>query len=121
MATEPSKISAVQQWPRPINLKELRVFLRLTGYYRKFIRHYGLMSKPLNDLLKKNNPFVWSSMVAEQAFQQLKHALVHAPVLAIPDFKKQFVLENDDSAIRFGAVLMQDGHPQSKKPGPINL
>lgn len=110
VATESSKIAVVQQWPRPKNLKELRGFLGLTGYYRKFIKHYGLMSKPLSDPLKKAVPFQWTS-ITEESFQQLKNALVNAPVLAIPDFKKQFVLETDASATGFGAVLMQEGHP----------
>jgi hypothetical protein len=62
VATEPSKITAVQQWPRPKNFKELRGFLGLTGYYRKFINHYGMIRKPLSDLLKKSSPFVWTSL-----------------------------------------------------------
>lgn len=61
VATEPSKISAVQQWPRPQNLKQLRGFLGLTGYYRKFIKSYGMISKPLSDTLKKYVPFLWTS------------------------------------------------------------
>ena len=67
VATEPSKITAVQQWPTPKNLKELRGFLGLTGYYRKFIKHYGMISRPLTLLLKKGVPFVWTSVIA-QAF-----------------------------------------------------
>lgn len=110
VATEPSKIVAVQEWPRPKNLKELRGFLGLTGYYRKFIKHYGMISKPLSNFLKKASPFVWTS-VTEEAFNQLKSALTQAPVLAILDFQKQFVLETDASDTSFGAVLMQEGHP----------
>ena len=79
VATKPSKITAVQQWPTPKNLKELRGFLGLTGYYRKFIKHYGMLSRPLTLLLKKGVPFVWTSTTV-QAFQLLKEALVAAPV-----------------------------------------
>ena len=68
VAIEASKIAAIEKWPRPTNLKELRGFLGLIGYYRKFIKHYGLISRPLFDLLKKNVPFVWISQV-ETAFQ----------------------------------------------------
>lgn len=109
VATEKENISIVEQWPVPTNVKKLRGFLGLTRYYRKFIRHYGLISRHLTNLLKKGVPFVWTSQ-AQEAFTQLKLALVNALVLAIPDFSKPFVLETEASEVGFGAILLQDSH-----------
>jgi hypothetical protein len=120
IATNPSKITAVQSWPPPTNLKELRSFLGLTGYYRKFVKHFAVIAKPLTDLLKKQALLVWTSEHTE-AFNTLKLALVSAPVLAMLDFSQTFCIEIDASNKGVGAVLLQNGHPLafiSKPLGP---
>lgn len=120
VSTEQSKVLAVQQWPIPSNLKELKGFLRLTGYYRKFIRHYGMITRPLTLLLKKGTPFLWTPST-EAAFFLLKQAMVEALVLAIPDFSKSFGLETDASDYGLGAVLMQKEHPVAYLSKPLCL
>lgn len=74
VATDPSKIAAINNWPVPTNVKELRSFLGMAGYYRSFVSHFGLISKPLTNLLKKGQLFVWTSET-ELAFRTLKTAL----------------------------------------------
>lgn len=122
VATDDSKISTIRYWPVPLTVKEVRGFLGLTGYYRKFIRHYGIISKPLTVILKKGQVFAWTSKT-ETAFNTLKQALISAPVLALPDFSKTFIIKTDPCDVGIGAVLMQEGHPLpfvSKALGPRN-
>jgi hypothetical protein len=114
VATDPAKIDAIKLWPQPTDVKQLRSFLGLAGYYRKFVRHFAVIARPLTDLLKKGSLFIWTS-VHSSAISALKNALVQALVLALPDFSKEFQLQTD------ATVLLQGGHPLafvSKALGP---
>jgi hypothetical protein len=92
--TDPEKISAVQYWPVPTNSRELRGFLGLVGFYCKFVRHFAILARPLTQLLKKNQLFVWTTK-HQSTFEALKQALCTAPVLGIPNFTKPFCIETD--------------------------
>ena len=109
VSTDPGKIKAVEQWPTPTTQKQLRSFLGLANYYRRFIQGYSIIARPLTNLLKKDG-FHWCTEAAT-AFDALKFVLTSSPVLALADFGKDFVIETDASNIGIGAVLMQDNHP----------
>lgn len=109
VAVDPQKIECIKNWAKPKTLKGLRGFLGLAGYYRKFVRNFGIIAKPLTNMLKSGG-FVWTPE-SEAAFEELKIAMVTTPVLALPNFSKDFVVECDTSGSGIGAVLSQDGHP----------
>ncbi|GJW88274.1 putative nucleotidyltransferase, ribonuclease H, partial [Tanacetum coccineum] len=109
VATDPLKIQTMASWLIPTTLKQLRGFLGLTSYYRRFIKNYVIISQPLTKLLRKNG-FHWS-IEAEVAFNQLKQEMMSTPVLALPKFKKEFMVKTDASGSGIGAFLHQEGHP----------
>ncbi|KAM0065899.1 putative nucleotidyltransferase, Ribonuclease H [Helianthus debilis subsp. tardiflorus] len=109
VAVDPDKISTIQHWPVPKNVKKVRGFLGLTGYYRRFIKNYASVAGPLTDLLRKDS-FCWNETTL-QAFTKLKHLLSSTPILRLPDFSKPFTIETDASGTGVGAVLSQEKHP----------
>nr|GEY11181.1 hypothetical protein [Tanacetum cinerariifolium] len=109
VTTDPSKIAAMKDWPIPKSIKELRGFLGLTGYYRRFIKGLATISQPLTILLK-NNAFKWSD-AAQEVFEELKQAMIQTQVLALLIFKAEFMVENDASRVGLGAIMQQYGHP----------
>jgi hypothetical protein len=107
--TDPGKIKEIVEWKAPKTITKLRGFLGLTGYYRRFVKGYATICKPLHEVLKKN-AFIWTN-AQQEAFDQLKTIMSTPPVLALPDFSIPFVLESDASGYGLAAVLMQKGRP----------
>ena len=101
------KIDKVMNWPIPTCPKEVRSFVGIASFYRRFVRDFSKIARPLTDLTRKETEFVWGS-AQEKAFETLKKALCSAPILCLPDFSKPFVVNTDASDIAVGAVLQQD-------------
>lgn len=117
---DPDKIEAVKAWPYPKSVKQVRAFLGLTGYYRRFIERYAQLAAPLSDLLRKDN-FHWDEKTTN-AFNLLKERLITTPVLIYPNFSLPFVIETDACEVGVGAILLQKEHPiayYSKKLSPL--
>jgi hypothetical protein len=108
LAVDPAKVKAVVEWERPTNVREIRSFLGLAGYYRRFIEKFSSLSGPLTALTRKNAPFIWS-VECEESFQELKWRLVTAPVLTLPVESVGYVVYTDASKKGLGCVLMQQG------------
>ena len=106
VSPDEDKISAVRDFPRPHNVKTTRSFLGLANYYRRFVKDFAKLAAPLNQLLRKDQKFVWTD-TCEQAFISLKTALTTAPILVFPDFKEPFHLYTDASNEGLGATLGQ--------------
>ncbi|KAL0549087.1 hypothetical protein IC582_013567 [Cucumis melo] len=108
VSVDPAKIEAVTGWTRPSTVSEVRSFLGLAGYYRRFVKNFSRIATPLTQLTRKGAPFVWSK-ACEDSFQNLKQKLVTAPVLTVPDGSGSFVIYSDASKKGLGCVLMQQG------------
>ncbi|KAA0051542.1 pol protein [Cucumis melo var. makuwa] len=108
VSMDPAKIEPVTSWSRLSTVSEVRSFLDLAGYYRRFVENFSRIATPLTQLTRKGAPFVWSK-ACEDSFQNLKQKLVTAPVLTVPDGSWSFVIYSDASNKVLGCVLMQKG------------
>lgn len=111
VGSDPKKRQVMLSWPQPRSVKQLRGFLGLTRFYRKFVQNYASIAFPLTEMLKKY-AFNWSDG-AQKAFDSLKKAMIEAPVLALSNFVDDFILETDASGVGMGTGLIQNGHPIS--------
>ncbi|KFD62323.1 hypothetical protein M514_25446 [Trichuris suis] len=103
---DPSLTEKMRTYPVPKCLTEVQRFLRLASYYRKFIKNFAAIAKPLHQLTEKRKPFEWS-LECREAFHKLRAALLSHPVLQLPDFSVPFILDTDVSDTAIGAVLSQ--------------
>src|SRR5436305_374185 len=118
----PSKVKAIQDWPRPRTVQDVRQFYGLVNYYRRFIRHFSMIAAPLSDLFKsadgdkrKRRPIVWNT-AHQLAFDCLKRAITTSPVLVQPDESKPYTIETDSSDFGNGMTLYQQGDDEKLHP-----
>ncbi len=117
---DPAKISCIADWPTPANVHDLRSFLGLANYFRRFIMAYSNIAAPMTKLTGKNVKWEWTEE-CQQAFEKLRHSLMHSPVLISPDTSKHFEDVTDACCTGLGAVLIQDDRPvafESRKFSP---
>ncbi|KAL5570741.1 hypothetical protein UlMin_020338 [Ulmus minor] len=106
ITVDPVKIEAVSKWSAPTSVTEIRSFLGLAGYYRRFVEGFSSLVAPLTALTKKDKKFEWTDK-CERSFQELKQRLTSAPILVLPSEDEEFAVYCDASKIGLGAVLMQ--------------
>ena len=117
ISMDPGKLKGIRDWPAPTTVKQTRGFLGFGNFYRRFIRNFSNLAKPLNDLLKKDQKFEWTDE-CQRTFDDLKKRFTEEPVLMMPDQTRPFQIETDASKYATGAVLTQldsngDRHPVS--------
>ena len=105
---DPKKVEAVVNWEPPTNPTEVRSFLGLAGYYRRFVQDFSIIASPLTKLLRKNTKFEWTTE-CQESFEKLKACLTSAPVLTFPSGNGGYVVYSDASRKGLGCVLMQHG------------
>ena len=115
ISMDAGKLKGIRDWPVPTTVKQVWGFLGFGNFYRRFIRHFSEITKPLNELLKKDRTFEWTQE-CQRSFDELKKRFTEEPVLAMPDHTKPFQIECDASKYATGVVLTQldsngDRHP----------
>ncbi|KAK1615455.1 hypothetical protein QYE76_020972 [Lolium multiflorum] len=120
IAVDPAKIKTVAEWKAPTTQTEVRAFLGLAGYYRRFVEGFSSIARPMTQLLKKDKKFEWTEK-CEESFQQLKLRLTTAPILIMPDITKPFDVYCDASKIGLGCVLMQEGKIKEAQKGNASI
>jgi hypothetical protein len=106
VATDPDKVKCIKEWPVSSNVSDLRSFLGLCGYYRRYIKNFADVAKCLHQLTEKGREFLWTDE-SQEAFGKLKEKLTHAPILCHPEFSNTFILDTDASNKAIGGVLSQ--------------
>ncbi|GES83881.1 KRAB-A domain-containing protein [Rhizophagus clarus] len=112
--TDPEKLRVIKEFPIPKDLTQLRGFIALASYYRKFVKNFSCIVEPLNRLLKKNTPFVWGNDQVD-SFEYLKTCLMTPPILSYPNFEKPFILYTDASTFALGAILSQKNEDKKER------
>ena len=115
IAVDEDKVKSIKEWKTPVNIHDVRSFLGLANYYRKFIRNFSEIAKPLTDLLKKENKFIWKTE-HQQAMDKLKELLSNPPILSTPIEGRKLKVSTDASDMCIGAVLQQQEEDGSFKP-----
>ena len=103
---DPAKVIRIRNFPAPRNVSEVRTFLGMAGYYRKFVRNFSIVAAPISSLTAKDQPFIWTEECAK-AFDVLRNAIADDAVLNHPEFDKPFIIDSDASGVGLGAVLSQ--------------
>lgn len=113
--TDPEKVESIKNWPTPKNIKQVRGFLGLAGWYRRFVANFSSIVFPITEVLSTKRKFCWTPE-AQNSFELIKTLLTSAPVLSNPDFSKKFYLQCDASDFGIGAVLVQFDDDGNEKP-----
>ena len=120
ISVDPEKVNTIREWPIPKNAHEVRSFMSLAGYYRKFIEGFSKIAKPITNLQCKGVKYEWTEE-CDKAFSKLKRLLTSAPILRVLNMDKDFTVCTDASKHGLGAILMQEGGVIAYASGKLKL